>query len=175
MPAIPSLLLPCRCAGVAPMRAQEPQDDQHATFGIEISNEEFRSTGSHHAQLQQQPQQQQDGNIPVYTTGPKASRRFQEQASMRVVPAAWQHHVGSCPEKPFGGLGIPAKAFPVPAKAFPIPARSPPVLNMTASQILSAGYGGIHSELLPDKYLPHLFQIRLQVRFYLQALGSQRR
>ena len=65
MPAIPPLLLPCRCAGVAPMRAQEPQDDQPATFAIEISNEEFRSTGSHHAQLQQQPQRQQDGNIPV--------------------------------------------------------------------------------------------------------------
>ena len=40
-------------------------------------------------------------------------------SSMNVLPANWRHQVGSCPEKPFGGLGILAKAFPLQAKHFP--------------------------------------------------------
>ena len=57
-------------------------------------------------------------SVPVNAAVQNAGRTL--QASMMVIPAAWQHHIPLGHNEPFGGLGVPAKAFPVP-KAFPGP------------------------------------------------------
>ena len=84
-------------------RSSKYNPPQNIAHGIEISHEEFQSAGSHLAELRQQPQQQPDANIPANMQGPQAMRIFHEQASMRVVPAAWQHQVPHVFETPFSG------------------------------------------------------------------------
>ena len=81
-----------------PVRGQPSLgNDHHANLEIGGSNVELHSAGE---------------RMPVNTTVQNAGRTFQEQASMMVVPAAWQHHVSSGPEKPFGGARGTGESLP---------------------------------------------------------------
>ena len=94
--------------------------------------------------------------MPVNTTVQSAGRTFQEQASMKVVPAAWQHYVPHAFEKPFSEnyhslqpvderqqqdgnflVHAPTHVAPSPPAGSQHPATAVP--KMTDSHVLSAG------------------------------------